>query len=127
MPRAPVPGPAANARPVTIYHRAEPEHRVRARETGSYTQSTRGRTFEDEGFVHCSSAAQWPVVRRSFYADVATPLLLLEVDESLLPEPPVVEVGNPETGETFPHLYRPLPVSAVVGVTELLPPHDARD
>ncbi|MDU0312081.1 DUF952 domain-containing protein [Phycicoccus sp. M110.8] len=112
---------------MTIYHLAEPEHWERAQETGVYTASTRGRTFEDEGFIHCSSAEQWPVVRRSFYADVTTPLLLLEVDESLLAEPPVLEVGNPQTGETFPHLYRPLPVSAVVGVTELMPPHDARD
>ena len=76
-----------------------------------------------EGFIHCSSDRQWPVVRRSFYADYPTPLLLLEIDEARLPELPVNEVGNTETGETFPHLYAALPVDAVVGVTELAPPH----
>jgi uncharacterized protein (DUF952 family) len=50
-------------------------------------------------------------------------LLLLEIDPDRLREPPVEEVGNAETGETFPHLYAALPVEAVVAVTELLPPH----
>ena len=63
-------------------------------------------------------------MRRRFYAAHDAPLLLLEVDVARLPEPPVEEVGDPATGETFPHLYGPLPVAAVVGVTELAPPHD---
>jgi uncharacterized protein (DUF952 family) len=79
--------------------------------------------MEQEGFIHCSSAEQWPVVRRSFYADHPGPLLLLAIDPNRLREPPVEEVGNAETGETFPHLYAALPVEAVVAVTELLPPH----
>ena len=110
---------------MTIYHLAEPEHWAQARATGTYTQSTRGRTLEEEGFIHCSSDRQWPGVRRRFYADHPGPLLLLEVDESLLAEPPVHEVGDPATGETFPHLYRALPVEAVVRVTELPAPHGA--
>ena len=108
---------------MTIYHLAEPAHWERAQACGSYTESTRGRTMEEEGFIHCSSAQQWPVVRRSYYGDLAGPLLLLEIDEARLPEPPVVEVGNPATGETFPHLYAALPVDAVVRVTELPAPH----
>jgi uncharacterized protein (DUF952 family) len=112
---------------VTIFHLAEPRHWATAQATGTYTQSTLCRTMEQEGFIHCSSAQQWPVVRRAFYADHAEPLLLLEIDESRLPEPPVHEVGNPETGETFPHLYAALPVGAVVAVTQLAPPHGAGD
>jgi uncharacterized protein (DUF952 family) len=108
---------------VTIYHLAESPHWAAAQQSGSYDQSTRGRTLAEEGFIHCSTAQQWPAVRRRFYADVTKPLLLLEIDEDLLPAPPVREVGNPETGEVFPHLYAPLPVSAVVTVTELAPPH----
>ena len=106
-----------------IYHLAEPGHWAAAQESGRYEQSTRGRSLEQEGFIHCSSAQQWPVVRRSFYADFPNPLLLLEIDENRLAEPAVHEVGNPETGETFPHLYAALDPAAVVRVTELLPPH----
>ena len=108
---------------MTIYHLAEPQHWQQAKTSGSYTQSTLGRTLAQEGFIHCSSAQQWPVVRRTFYAEYPNSLLLLEIDEQRLPEPPVIEVGNPKTGETFSHLYRPLPVDAVVRVTELAPPH----
>ena len=108
---------------MTIYHLAEPQHWERALRDGSYHQSTRGRTMAQEGFIHCSSDQQWPVVRRSFYADYPATLLLLEIDEAELTEPAVHEVGNPATGETFPHLYAALPVHAVVGVTELGPPH----
>ena len=108
---------------MTIWHLAEPEHWQAATESGSYTRSTRGRSLAQEGFIHCSSALQWPVVRRAFFGDHPGPLLLLEIDEALLPEPAVVEVGNPATGETFPHLYAALPITAVVAVTELPPPH----
>ena len=110
-------------RNVTIYHLAEPEKWEQARGTGRYAESTLGRTMEQEGFIHCSSAQQWPVVRRSFYAAYAGPLLLLQIDPDRLTEPPVEEIGNPATGETFPHLYAALPVDAVVAVTELVPPH----
>ena len=108
---------------MTIYHLAEPGKWERAEQVGSYAESTRGRTMDQEGFIHCSSAAQWPVVRRAYYADYAGPLLLLEIDPARLTAPPVEEVGNPVTGETFPHLYAALPVDAVVAVTELAPPH----
>ncbi|NNM44657.1 DUF952 domain-containing protein [Knoellia koreensis] len=108
---------------MTVYHLAEPAHWWAALESGSYDQSTRGRTLAEEGFIHCSTAQQWPVVRRRFYADVAEPLLLLEIHEDLLPTPLVHEVGDPDTGEVFPHLYAPLPVAAVANTTELAPPH----
>ncbi len=106
-----------------IHHLALRSHWLEAQRTGRYPWSTLGRTVEQEGFVHLSSDTQWPVVRAAFYRDVTEPLVLLHVDESLLNDPLVVEVGNPATGETFPHLYGPLPVEAVVGTTELAPPH----
>ncbi|NYG08226.1 uncharacterized protein (DUF952 family) [Phycicoccus badiiscoriae] len=108
---------------MTIYHLAEPQKWEQALRAGHYEESTRGRTMEQEGFIHCSSADQWPVVRRSFYADYPGPLLLLEIDPDRLAEAPVEEVGQPGTGETFPHLYAALPTDAVVSVTELAPPH----
>jgi uncharacterized protein (DUF952 family) len=107
-----------------IYHLASPEDWEQARRDGRYAISTRGRTLEEEGFIHASSAAQWPGVRRRFYADVTTPLLLLHIDESRLSSPVVHEVGDPATGETFPHVYGPIDVDAVVDTTVVDPPHD---
>ncbi|MEO3938669.1 DUF952 domain-containing protein [Dermatophilaceae bacterium Soc4.6] len=108
---------------MTIYHLADPTEWAQAQRAGEYTRSTRGRSLQEEGFIHCSDAEQWPVVRRAFYGDVSGPLLLLEVDESALTSPVVREIGNPATGEVFAHVYGPLDLAAVVGTIELAPPH----
>ena len=106
-----------------IYHLAEQADWEQARRDGSYTRSTRGVSLEEEGFIHASSAEQWPVVRSRFYADVAGPLVLLDIDESGLGSQVVYEVGDASTGETFPHVYGPIDVEAVVDTTVLPPPH----
>ncbi len=108
---------------MTIYHLAELSHWEQARRDGAYTWSTRQLSLEEEGFIHASTAEQWPVVRRRFYGDVTEPLVLLEVDESRLGSRVVYEVGDPGTGEQFPHVYGPIEVDAVVATTVLPPPH----
>ena len=106
-----------------IHHLADPQEWAGAQEAGVYERSTRGRSLAEEGFIHCSSAAQWPVVRRAFYGDVTGPLLLLTIDRALVTAPVVDEVGHPETGETFPHIHGPLNLDAVVATTVVEPPH----
>ncbi|WP_323101983.1 DUF952 domain-containing protein [Intrasporangium sp. YIM S08009] len=108
---------------MTIYHLAEQSHWEQALRDGAYTRSTRQLSLEQEGFIHASTAQQWPVVRRRFYGDVTEPLVLLEIDESRLGSRVVYEVGDPETGEEFPHVYGPVEVDAVVATTVLPPPH----
>lgn len=107
----------------TVYHLADPDDWAAAQAAGHYAKSTRGRTLAEEGFIHTSYAAQWPKVRAAFYGDVGTPLVLLEIDPDRLTSPLVVEVGNPHTGEEFPHIYGPLNADAVVATTILQPPH----
>jgi uncharacterized protein (DUF952 family) len=107
----------------TIYHLAESEFWSAAQRSGSYERSTLGRSLAEEGFIHCSSAKQWPVVRRAFYAGYPGNLVLLEIDPSRLTAPLVREVGDPLTGEEFPHVYGPLNLDAVVGARELAAPH----
>ena len=100
-----------------IYHLTEPERWQRSLADGVHTGSTRGIELADEGFIHCSTAEQWPAVRRMFYADV-DPLLLLHVDEALLDAPVVYErIGDAPAD--FPHVYGPIPLHAVVQVEEL--------
>ena len=106
-----------------IYHLAEPAYWADAVRAGSYAQSTRGRTLAQEGFLHASTAQQWPQVRRRFYADLPTDLVLLTIDSGRLGVPLRFEVGDPATGELFPHLYGPLDVDAVVATRVLPPPH----
>ncbi|MGL5816455.1 MAG: DUF952 domain-containing protein [Phycicoccus sp.] len=63
-----------------LFHLAQPEQWDDARRLGEYRHSTRGRTLDEVGFIHLSTAAQWPAVRRRFYADHAGDLVLLTID-----------------------------------------------
>jgi uncharacterized protein (DUF952 family) len=95
-----------------IFHIATLADWKQAEETGSYTTSTYGRTLEQEGFIHAARHDQVPLVRDRHYAEVADPLVVLEVETDLLD----AEVRDEQVGdEIFPHVYGPIPTSAVVG------------
>ncbi|WP_183094801.1 DUF952 domain-containing protein [Nocardioides stalactiti] len=98
----------------TIFHLSLASDWAAAQRAGAYTISTLGRTLAEEGYIHASRGDQWPGVRARFYADVTEPLLLLQIDTDLLGVPVVEEPPAPGMTETFPHIYGPIPVSAVV-------------
>ncbi len=101
-----------------IYHLALSSDWEAARATGDYRISTRGVTLEQEGFIHASRADQWPVVRERFYADVTEPLILLTIDPARLTADLRVEFV-PEADDSFPHVYGPINLDAVVTTREL--------
>lgn len=91
-----------------VFHVAEPT------DWGSgateLTGSTRGRTFQQEGFVHLATAAQLPGVLDRYYSDIRERVIVLEIDPGALPDPLQFDlVGD----QVFAHLYSPLPRSAV--------------
>ncbi|RHW26868.1 DUF952 domain-containing protein [Nocardioides immobilis] len=98
----------------TIFHLALASDWAAAQDAGAYTVSTLGRTLAEEGFIHASRGDQWPTVRDRFYADVTAPLLLLQIDTDRLDVPVVEETAAPGSPETFPHIYGPLALDAVV-------------
>ncbi|MFC5185876.1 DUF952 domain-containing protein [Actinomadura harenae] len=100
--------------PETVLHIAERVHWDSARSSGaSYAMSTRGRTLDDEGFIHCSSDLdQVRGVLTAFYGDVPpSDLALLTIDTTGLD----VRL-EPADGTLFPHIYGPIPPSAVIKV-----------
>jgi uncharacterized protein (DUF952 family) len=97
-----------------IFHLALARDWEAAQRAGTYTVSTRGRSLAEVGFIHASRADQWTGVRDRFYADVTEPMVLLRIDPALLDVPVVEEPPGPGASETFPHIYGPLPVRAVV-------------
>jgi uncharacterized protein (DUF952 family) len=106
----------------TIFHIAFARDWAAAQAAGAYTMSTRGRTLAEEGFIHCGRGDQWPAVRAAFYGDVdpaTDPLVLLQIDTNRLDVPVVDEAPEPGSAQTFPHVYGPLPVEAVVRVIPL--------
>ncbi|MDQ1620968.1 MAG: hypothetical protein QOE19_3537 [Actinomycetota bacterium] len=101
-----------------IFHVATREDWQAAQRSGAYRTSTRGRSLDDEGFIHASRRGQVDAVRRNFYGDESEPLVLLEIDPARLDVDLRLEVPA-GADEAYPHIYGPLPVTAVVAVHEL--------
>ncbi|MCU0260078.1 MAG: DUF952 domain-containing protein [Ilumatobacteraceae bacterium] len=102
--------------PDRITHVALPRDWADAQARGEYRWSTRGVTLEQEGFIHCSLPHQVAGVIERFY-DGVDELVLLEIDTSRLAAPVVLEPPAPGVAEHFPHVYGPIPVTAVVATT----------
>lgn len=96
-----------------IFHIALPHDWAGAFQTGEYTMSTRGRTLAEVGFIHASTLAQTAATANRFYGDVEQ-LVLLRIDPAKVPHEIRWEPPAPGVDELFPHIYGPLPISAVV-------------
>jgi uncharacterized protein (DUF952 family) len=100
----------------TILHIAFVEHWEAAQEAGSYRWSTRGKSLDDGAtFIHASRPEQVAMVANFVYADVAEPLCLLVIDTGRLVSA-VCDEDLDGIGISFPHIYGPLNLDAVVGV-----------
>lgn len=105
--------------PQSIFHITEPRLWEQALAAGSYTGSTRGAELRDVGYIHCSFEHQVEAVANFLYGDWDEDLLLLQADPEDIPAE--VRVENLDGGtEGFPHVYGPLPTSAVKAVQLLV-------
>lgn len=100
-----------------IYHITAGADWEQARRDGAYRLSTRGVTLAQEGFIHASTARQVPLVANAFYQG-DTGLVVLAIDTDRV-EPEIRYEQPPGSSETFPHIYGPLSVAAVVSVLPL--------
>ncbi|HEX2152722.1 MAG TPA: DUF952 domain-containing protein [Acidimicrobiia bacterium] len=94
-----------------------------ARVAGAYRISSRDLTLSEVGFVHASLPEQLDGVAKRIYADVADDLVVLVLDETALNaegSPVRMEPAHPDDpdSELYPHIYGPIPLSAV---KEVLP------
>jgi uncharacterized protein (DUF952 family) len=102
--------------PDELLHIALPDDWAAAREAGEYRVSTRGRSLDDEGFVHCSYLRQLEGVANRFYGDVVE-LVLLHLDPELIDAEIKLEPAVEGGAELFPHIYGPIPTSSVIATT----------
>lgn len=90
-----------------VYHITQESTWTKQINTGVYLPEN----YLHDGFIHCSTAKQVKPVAERFYKGQSS-LVVVEIDTDILEKPPVFE--NLEGGtELFPHLYEPLPISAV--------------
>jgi uncharacterized protein (DUF952 family) len=69
-----------------------------------------------EGFVHCSTREQPPGTLERHFAG-ARSLVVVTLDEAAIADDLRREESQP--GESFPHVYAPIPIGAVVAVEEI--------
>lgn len=91
-----------------IYHLASPDDWARSSER--YFPPA----FEEEGFIHCSTARQLTKVAHELFGD-RNDLVLLTIDPDALDDETLVYEDLYGLGEEFPHIYDSLPTSAVRG------------
>ncbi|MGO1510932.1 MAG: DUF952 domain-containing protein [Actinomycetaceae bacterium] len=103
-----------------IWHLAHAADLADARETGMYRVSTRGQSLESVGFVHGSYPDQLAAVAGTIYADDPEPLVVMVLDPHVLRSCGLdvrdeTDPADPDGG-SFPHIYGPIPMDAVVAV-----------
>jgi uncharacterized protein (DUF952 family) len=98
---------------VNVFHIVATDVWAAAVAVGSY----RPESLAAEGFIHFSYADQVAGTANRYYRALDG-LQVLEIDPALL-EVELVDEVSPATGELYPHLYAPLPTSAVVTIHPL--------
>lgn len=102
-----------------FWHLAEVAHWQHAVASGRYERSTLGATLQEVGYLHAAYPEQLPAVVKARYSRYADPLVVLEIDPSVLRSAGVevrLEPGDPTDpgSPLFPHIYGALPVGAVL-------------
>lgn len=96
-----------------IYHITTKAAWEDAQLKGEYTSPA----LKEEGFIHCSEKAQVEYIKSRYYNDHQD-LVLLMIDSELLKSQLVFE-WSPSIEQTFPHVYGPVNLDAIVEVTQL--------
>ena len=112
----------------TILHITSREAWKAAQEAGQYTAPS----LTSDGFIHCSTRSQVLPVAEKFYKGQIG-LIILVIDSTRLSSDLKWEApfdGAPPSGvsasETFPHIYGPINLDAVVQVLDFEPNADGK-
>jgi uncharacterized protein (DUF952 family) len=107
-----------------IYHIAFEADWDKAKEGGEYRMSTKGRTLEEQGFIHGGTMDQVAPVANMIYGS-DDGLVVLVIDEDRLASPLQYD-EVPGWEQPFPHIYGPLNPDAVVSVLPLVRSSDGK-
>jgi uncharacterized protein (DUF952 family) len=94
----------------TIYHLTTAPEWQQAKLKGHYESSS----LAEEGFIHCSEERQIPGVLERYFSGKKD-LVKLVIETTLLTSPLYYD-WSPSIEDTFPHVYGPINLDAVVAV-----------
>ena len=83
----------------------------------------RAPSLETEGFIHCSQPDQVLTVANHLYQETPD-LVILWIDPQKVENEINYEPGSDKPLETFPHIYGPLNLGAVIAVYDFMPASD---
>lgn len=90
-----------------------------ALKVGTYSQSTKGKTLEEVGFIHGSFADQVEEVAGFVFAGSTEELVVLHLDFDKLASHGIeVRVEEASNGKSYPHIYGAIPCNVVDRVSE---------
>lgn len=96
-----------------IYHVTTAADWARAVNEGAYSHPS----LQEEGFIHCSQEHQVPGVLERYFAGMKE-LVKLVIDTDKLTSKYIFD-WSPSTQDTFPHVYGPINLDAVVEVVAM--------
>ncbi len=96
-----------------IYHITTKQDWKEAQQKGFYEHPS----LKDEGFIHCSQEEQVAGVLERYFKDQSG-LLKLVIDTDKLKSKYVFD-WSPSTQDTFPHVYGPINLDAVINTVPL--------
>lgn len=96
-----------------IYHITTAAAWEKAQELGAYEAAS----LKEEGYIHCSLENQIAGVLERYY-EGQTGLLRLTIDTDKLTSAYIYD-WSPSTADTFPHIYGPIDLAAVVAVDKI--------
>jgi len=96
-----------------IYHVTTVDEWNKAKQTGHYEHPS----LKEEGLIHCSQEHQVTAVLERYFTG-KTGLVKLVIDTDKLASKYIFD-WSPSTEDTFPHIYGPVNIDAVVEVITL--------
>jgi len=98
-----------------IYHVTTLADWTKAQLSGAFDRSTKGKSIEDVGFIHASTALQLEEIKNKLYGNTTEKLVVLVISQEKLQLAGIeVRFEDGGEGEFYPHIFAPIPVRLIV-------------
>ena len=103
-----------------IYHVTTKAEWTHAQLTGLFDRSTKGKSFDDVGFIHASTGIQLEGTKNYLYGESNANLVVLVLSQATLQTAGIdVLFEDGGAGDFYPHIYAPIPVRLITDTIDL--------
>ena len=103
-----------------IFHVTTKAEWTHAQLTGIYDRSTKGKSFDDVGFIQASTSIQLEGTKNYLYGDSNENLVVLVISQERLQSAGIdVLFEDGGAGDFYPHIYAPIPVRLITDTIDL--------